>query len=706
LLHGIAHPRVLSSHNRWVLALFGSLIIGWTAHSSEVKPLNEREARFTRDVVLACNLSDVDLLAVTAAAAAAESPPVVLVDSPSARPYFKATLTALRAKRVFVVGSPSGEQDLAVVLGRPVIALPGKGPPLELWKELLSNPRRVVVTSSQPRRLVLQAACLAGTLHAPLYVLDSQPSSAASLSRQLAGWGSREVFAAGDAKKTVAGLANVHVVALANEERVGACRLRHLGRTGSIQALVVANPTDTERALGGMSALAPWLAIQKHAPLLLTDEAGDNIAAVVTRALTQPGLERADTLLLVAGLKAIPMERRVNPVPGKDAEIEMEPLTPAGTEPYSFAVGRLFQPDLGLLSLQIARQVLWAKGKAPLKATVVSNPGGSLPLLETFSRSTANELRNGGCELTSLFRREVTKEKVQQLLPDQDIFLWEGHHSTMTRDYGLPNWSEPLRPSLLFLQSCLALCEADALPLLQRGAIGVIGTSTRTYSASGGACSLAFFDALLYDQQSVGGSLRQAKNFLSLYAQLKEKRLGTSAKLQGANFRSAWAFSLWGDPTLCLPADVRHGSADPSRPLPAVRCEVHGNTIILTQPGERYDTVSSEMFESRMAPNARLAGLVRSAGDGDLRSADSAGSGDPRRAQRAQEPKRALIPLLFAEVPLPKAPAGKVPALHSRIPSNRWVFAWDSRRRCGYLLIEPRERDRADLRFHVDWMEN
>src|SRR5262249_9562034 len=159
----------------------------------------------------------------------------------------------------------------------------------------------------------------------------------------------------------------------------------------------------------------------------------------------------------------------------------------------------------------------------------------------------------GGYQTTALFGHEVTKEKVREQLPQQDVFLWEGHHNTMAHDYGLPDWPEPLPESLVFLQSCLALCRAEAYPLLERGAIGVVGSSTRTLSALGGACSLAFFDALLYDGQSLGGSLRQAKNFLLAYSLLKEKRLGKQAKLSGANLRSAWAFSLWGDPTLKLP---------------------------------------------------------------------------------------------------------------------------------------------------------
>jgi hypothetical protein len=63
---------------------------------------------------------------------------------------------------------------------------------------------------------------------------------------------------------------------------------------------------------------------------------------------------------------------------------------------------------------------------------------------------------------------------------------------------------------------------------------------------------------LLYDDQSLGGALRQGKNFLQCYARLKPKRLDGTARLDGANQRSAWAFTLWGDPTLKL-----------SRPSPA-----------------------------------------------------------------------------------------------------------------------------------------
>ena len=147
---------------------------------------------------------------------------------------------------------------------------------------------------------------------------------------------------------------------------------------------------------------------------------------------------------------------------------------------------------------------------------VASNSGGGLPLLETFSRNTASELRNAGYETTATFGNDVSGADLRKALAEQDVFLWEGHHSVLVRDYEFPSWDEPTRPSLVFLQSCLALKEDESGPMLRRGAVAVISSPTRMYSGSGGACSLAFFDALLYDGESVGGALRQSKISWSL----------------------------------------------------------------------------------------------------------------------------------------------------------------------------------------------
>src|SRR5262249_9693978 len=155
-----------------------------------------------------------------------------------------------------------------------------------------------------------------------------------------------------------------------------------------------------------------------------------------------------------------------------------------------------------------------------------------------------NELRNAGYQTTPLIGRRASREELRRLLPEQTVFLWEGHLSTLVRDYRIHEWTKPLRPPLVFLQSCLALAGPGPQPDWRRGAVGVIGSPSRTYSGSGGAFALAFFDALLYEDQPVGGALRSAKNFMLALAELKEKRLGPRSQLGGANVRAAWAFAL------------------------------------------------------------------------------------------------------------------------------------------------------------------
>ena len=297
-------------------------------------------------------------------------------------------------------------------------------------------------------------------------------------------------------------------------------------------------------------------------------------------------------------------------------------------------------------------------------------------MLEALSHNTVKEFRNRGYHTTALYGNGVREKDVRRLLPEQDIFLWEGHHNTLIREYCAQEWPEPLRPSLVFLQSCLALAEPKAQPFLQRGAVAVLGSSCRTYSGSGGACALAFFDALHYEHATVGGSLRHAKNFLLCYSLLKEKRLGKEAKRSGANIRAAWAFTLWGDPTLRLPLPAASKDS-----LPVVRHKVRGNTMVISLPQTAYPKVITAKYQTAMVANAKLAGYLRG----------------------SNEDGKRLVPFVFAEVHLPKAPPGKVPRLHSRIPGRHWVFCWDGRRQVGYLLIIPRVKDRHELRFRVHW---
>ena len=620
-----------------------------------------------RVVHIVGGLADDDLTACLVNLAGARPEAVHLLDSPNAGKVNEAFIAAFKPTEVVPVGAfPDGTAELDKRLGV-------KTAPALRGQALYPRAEQVVICPAQPRRLFLQAAVLAGALRMPLYVLHGGDREAADLQKHLDDWKTTAIIAVGKAANLFPALSSIPVVALADEAAVSAACVKQLLKGGTIQNLVVANPSDAA------SALAPWIAVQKRAALLLTNDKGDDASDLLRTAVRAQCLAEADCVLLVGGLKAIPMEKRINPAPGKDMEIEMEPGTPKGEDPFPFATGRLFHDDPAVVALMLARRrLLAAQVDRPRMALVVGNPGGGLPLLETFSRNTANELRNNGYQTTALFGDEAEKDKLRKLLPEQDIFLWEGHYRTLIDDYEFLKWTEPLPPALYFMQSCLALKEDEADLLWKRGAVAVVGSSTRIYSATGGSFTLAYFNAMLYDDQTLGGSLRQAKNFLLAYSRLKDKRLGANAKLSGANLRSAWAFSLWGDPTLKLPHPKQ-----PMKQLTAVHHTVRDNTLLVSLPETSYDKVTVGKYEARMLPNARLAGLLT--------------------ASPTEEDMRVLVPFVFVEVSLPQAPPGQKPKLTGRVPERNWVFCWDARRRTGYLLVTPRAKDQTELRFKVEW---
>ncbi len=630
-------------------------------------------------VYVARNLSP-ENLAILAAALGREPSAVLLIDTPTAASANKTFLAALKPTRVVPLGDYSEEiEKLEERLGcRPETPHNWtRSVPVSLWKEFYHKPETVVVCPARPRGLLLQAACLAGTIGAPRYVSQGNTTDAAELQFLLDQWKTLHVYSAGP-EESLPCKTEVRVTHLKCEQDVAALQHRHLAAKRTIRTLVVVNPFDGKDDKAGMSGLASWLTLKRNAALVLTNKDGTNVDEVVGEAVKTKALRQADTVILAADLEAIPVVKRKNPIPAdKDEFIEMEPLTPLGSEPFSFSVGRLFHQDQGVVPLMMQNQLLMARATKKASALIVSNVDGSLPLLETISRQTVREMTNAGYQTTALYGKKLTAEEVRREMPKHNIFLWEGHHNTIIREWKFPEWTEP-SPALVFLQSCLALRESKVEGLFRRGAVGVIGSSTRTYSASGGATSLAFFDGLLYEDQSTGAALRQAKNFLQAYVLLKDSRLGDDAKRTGANQRSAWAFTLWGDPTVKMP----HGEASEKK-VPPVTHSVKSNVITVQLPATKLDPVRSEKYHAEAYANARLAGLLGKKEKG--------------------EDGKGLLPMVFVEVALPKAPEGKVPHLTSKLPSKSWVFNWDGRRKVGYLLAVPREKDKDELRFVFTW---
>jgi hypothetical protein len=489
------------------------------------------------------------------------------------------------------------------------------------------------------------------------------------LKELLTGRGVKELLAVGAAAEPCRSLWVGKLTELRDTAAVAAAHRAELLRGGPIASLVLANPADPRRE----STLAPWVAVKKRAALLLTAPDGKDAGAVVAAALQDKSTARADTLLVLADLAAIPLVKRDNPAEGRDEKIDVEPWTPSGDGLNTLAAGRLFHADRSIIPLVFARQKLFEANPGPPKVLIASNPGDGLKLLETFSRNTGRELENAGCKVTGRYGKELDGKELRSMLPEHDVFLWEGHYRTLIDTYEMPKWTEPLRPSLIFLQSCLALNEPEASLLFDRGAVSVAGSPNRTYSGSGGALSLGFFDAVSYDHRPAGAAMRHARNFLVCYADLKEKRLGDAAKLGGANLRAAWTFTLWGDPALTLPRPT-----PPANALTPLKVEAAKTSIVLTLPGKRYPPTDVPPYRAEMWPGGRLAGLFTTA-----------------------EESRNLALLAFAEVSLPGAAEGVMPRLTSRLPSRNYVFRWDARRKVGYLLVLPREKDGTRVEFRV-----
>ena len=625
-------------------------------------------------VIIAGGLSDTDLVAVSVAAAAAEPATVFLVNSVHEESPVRAFLERARPTRLVPVGIFRGYQGASERWGvDPSAARPAEADTRAFVRSLFPRATRVVVCPKAPAGELLQAACLAGTMGAPLVVLPDGDDPLRELWVLLKGGRVQEVLAVGSAAPLCRdAIPDVRITELKDAAAVAKTHRGELKKVWPIDCVVLANPAD----LRGMAALAPWVAVRHRAALLLTDADGKNASRLLSAAERDEDLAGAESVLIVAGPDAIAVDKRDNPAKGKDVQIDLEPGTPEADTPFTWATGRLFHADRAVVPLMLARPKLMDAATGARKALVASNPGGSLPLLETFSRNTARELANAGYQVTARFDKQVEGVELRKLLPEHDLFLWEGHHQTLVETYEMPKWTEPLPPAVVFLQSCLALNEEEAQPLLRRGALAVVGSPNRTYSGSGGAFSLAFLDAVAYDGQSVGGALRHAKNYLQCYALLKTKRLGDDAELGGANKRASWAFSLWGDPTLKLPRPDR-----PAAALPILKCEAKTNSITVTLPDERYPTVEVGPYRADLWPNGRLAGLLT----------------------RDKDDTRHMVPFAFAEVYLPKTPAGHVPRLSSRTPSSNWVFQWDGRRQVGYLLVLPRKADKNEVRFKVTY---
>src|SRR5262245_49212804 len=136
--------------------------------SAPARPPQEVDAsKSGRTVYFGAGLSDEDALVLSAAVFASDPWAQLVLDGPKVDKPAAAFLAALKPRSVIPVGPGAESTDeLSERLGSKLS--PGvawkNGNPAPLWKSLFSQAPRVVVAPAVPRRLLLQATCLAGAL--------------------------------------------------------------------------------------------------------------------------------------------------------------------------------------------------------------------------------------------------------------------------------------------------------------------------------------------------------------------------------------------------------------------------------------------------------------------------------------------------------------------------------------------------------------
>src|SRR5439155_876342 len=183
----------------------------------------------------------------------------------------KQFLREFQPDHVVAVGTfPGNLADLEQRLGVKISALVPwtQGPPLDLWKKLFPRAKNVVVCPPEPRPQLLQAACLAGALRAPLWVNTGNAEENALLRRQLVEWKTQQIYAVGDSAQFAAKLKLekeglvAKLIRLRDMDAVAQAHRRILRQQGPIENIVLANPADGKLGLTNLSPLAPCIAVQ------------------------------------------------------------------------------------------------------------------------------------------------------------------------------------------------------------------------------------------------------------------------------------------------------------------------------------------------------------------------------------------------------------------------------------------------------------
>ncbi|MBN1671977.1 MAG: hypothetical protein JXR37_13140 [Kiritimatiellae bacterium] len=238
-------------------------------------------------------------------------------------------------------------------------------------------------------------------------------------------------------------------VDLITPEQAGGMLIEAVG-AGRVRNVIVTRLPGSGDAPCPTAWLAPYLSLARAAPVVLTDSGEASIAEQrVRQFIARHGLKPRSITVLAdetgIGLTHVQLAGPSSPgLPAIDTSEEMlpsvfafyaEPFTMAGDgEALPWAVGRIPFQTLAEASRLVARSLARAQFPRPAepRALVVANPlpeQGDLPLCETVSRATAQDLQNGRVAIDEFYRVPTDAPDVRAAAARAGLIIYEGHLS-------------------------------------------------------------------------------------------------------------------------------------------------------------------------------------------------------------------------------------------------------------------------------------
>ncbi len=429
----------------------------------------------------------------------------------------------------------------------------------------------------------------------------------------------------------------------------------HTCGPASLRSILLARTPITSESVGGSSWLAPYISLARKAPVILCNTADGQAAEEEAQKFICRHALKQRSVMILGDHRSIGTIKFKDPELLENFEVDIEPCSGTGKDGASaLAVGRIPFNELPEAALLVARGLARERllDQDQPQALVIANPKTEyelLPLCETISRATAEELKNFRIPTMEFYGLPADDPGIFLAASKATLLIYEGHitdqllfpcpqedpsyegydpeipweddpesynyeryrvaFSDQLKPAGESPWKKiPPRPKLeslplTVIQSCHSLSPELCKEIYLAGSLGFVGTTTNIHSASGSSFVKTFLHGILYRADTVGEALRDARNFFFCLAQLKSKRGHTQ---QAKAYRVALSFCLWGDPEVRL---IHPEFTRPKR-KPAMASFTSTDRLALTFPSHRLPEVSTPKYVARLVPGAEVAGIV------------------------------------------------------------------------------------------------